>query len=166
MAPKCVEHSGRRRRGNIAFLKHGAVVAEIVPCQWEISAQLGLTQDLGRSSCSSLVGEYDQGVGGNVGVRLHLTRVSDIGSGEGPFHCPLPAAFFKMYGCTRVRIFRDDEHIVLVGYLLKLWAVDCSPDHSLDPEVFHLWLRDPLSIYGASTSLAPGYVQPPPPTSS
>ncbi len=47
-----------------------------------------------------------------------------------------------------------------VGYLLKLWAVDCSPDHSLDPAIFHLWLRDPFSIYGASTELAPGYVQP------
>lgn len=63
-------------------------------------------------------------------------------------------------------VFRVAARAANVGYLLKLWAVDCSPDHRLDPEVFHLWLRDPLSIYGASTSLAPGYVQPLPPTSS
>lgn len=48
-----------------------------------------------------------------------------------------------------------------VGYLMKLWAIDCSPDHSLPSKEFHLWLRDPLSIYGApSVTLAPGYAFP------
>ncbi|BFO54270.1 YafY family protein [Acidovorax sacchari] len=47
-----------------------------------------------------------------------------------------------------------------VGYVTKLWGIDCSPDHSLSPDVYHLWLKDPLSIYGASTALAPGYVPP------
>ncbi len=47
-----------------------------------------------------------------------------------------------------------------VGYLMKLWAIDCSPNHSESAKEFHLWLRDPLSIYGASTALAPGYVAP------
>jgi len=55
-----------------------------------------------------------------------------------------------------------------VGYLMRLWGVDCSPDHSASKDnaaEFHLWLRDPLSIYGApSLALAPGYVPPTPST--
>lgn len=48
-----------------------------------------------------------------------------------------------------------------VGYLMRLWAIDCSPDHTLSEKEFHLWLRDPLSIYGApSVTLAPGYIHP------
>lgn len=48
-----------------------------------------------------------------------------------------------------------------VGYLMRLWAIDCSPDHSLPSKEFHLWLRDPLSIYGApGLALAPGYTHP------
>lgn len=55
-----------------------------------------------------------------------------------------------------------DVRAANVGYIMKLWGVDCSPDHSLPSDVFHLWLRDPLSIYGASTALAPGYTVPKP----
>lgn len=47
------------------------------------------------------------------------------------------------------------------GYLLQLWSVDCSPNHTLDGREFALWLRDPLTLYGSSTAkLAPGYVPP------
>lgn len=48
-----------------------------------------------------------------------------------------------------------------VGYMLRLWGVDCSPDHSLAGPEYALWLRDPLVLYGAdSAHLAPGYRQP------
>lgn len=61
-------------------------------------------------------------------------------------------------------VLRVDVRAANVGYLMKLWAIDCSPDHSASKEnkdEFHLWLRDPLSIYGApSVTLAPGYVSP------
>ncbi|NHR07257.1 WYL domain-containing protein [Chromobacterium haemolyticum] len=47
------------------------------------------------------------------------------------------------------------------GYLLRRWTIDCSPDHRLEGIEFALWLRDPLSLYGASSAhLAPGYVDP------
>lgn len=47
------------------------------------------------------------------------------------------------------------------GYMLRLWSVDCSPDHSLSGPEFALWLRDPLALYGSSTAqLAPGYKAP------
>lgn len=48
-----------------------------------------------------------------------------------------------------------------VGYMLRRWSVDCSPDHRLDGPEYALWLRDPLALYGASNAvLAPGYRDP------
>ena len=48
-----------------------------------------------------------------------------------------------------------------VGYMLRRWNVDCSPDHSLDGPEYTLWLRDPLVLYGASNAVvAPGYRDP------
>lgn len=49
----------------------------------------------------------------------------------------------------------------IAGYVLQQWNVDCSPDHSLDPTFYRLWLRDPLVLYGVgSAALAPGYQRP------
>ena len=46
----------------------------------------------------------------------------------------------------------------IAGYVLQQWRVDCSPDHSLDPEMYRLWLKDPLALYGVQIAvLAPGY---------
>ncbi len=46
----------------------------------------------------------------------------------------------------------------IVGYVLQQWNVDCSPDHSLDPKRYRLWLSDPLVLYGVQNAvLAPGY---------
>ncbi|PND38480.1 WYL domain-containing protein [Paucibacter aquatile] len=48
-----------------------------------------------------------------------------------------------------------------VGYMLRRWSVDCSPDHSLKGKEYTLWLRDPLVLYGASNAVvAPGYKPP------
>lgn len=45
------------------------------------------------------------------------------------------------------------------GYLLRLWNVDCSPDHSLEGKEYALCLRDPLVLHAAESALlAPGYV--------
>ena len=46
----------------------------------------------------------------------------------------------------------------VAGYMLQLWNVDCSRDHSLDPNLYRLWLRDPLVLYGVSSAvLCPGF---------
>ena len=59
-------------------------------------------------------------------------------------------------GVLRVRARAAD-----VGYMLRRWNVDCSPDHSLRGPEHALWLRDPLVLYGASNAvLAPGYRDP------
>lgn len=46
----------------------------------------------------------------------------------------------------------------LVGYALRRWSVDCSPDHILDPASYQLWLRNYQTLYGVdSATLAPGH---------
>lgn len=48
-----------------------------------------------------------------------------------------------------------------VGYVLRKWSVDCSPDHSLRGPEYRLWLKDHLAIYGVKNAvLAPGYRSP------
>jgi hypothetical protein len=45
------------------------------------------------------------------------------------------------------------------GYMLRRWAVDCSPKHELPYIDYPLWLPDPLALYGAhNAQLAPGYL--------
>lgn len=56
-------------------------------------------------------------------------------------------------GCLRVK-----ARAALAGYVLRRWGVDSSPDHRLDPDSHHLWLRNPQTLYGVeSAALAPGY---------
>ena len=52
-----------------------------------------------------------------------------------------------------------DMRVPLIGYALRRWAVDCTPDHTLDPRSHHLSLGNPQTLYGVeSATLAPGYV--------
>jgi hypothetical protein len=52
-----------------------------------------------------------------------------------------------------------DMRAPLVGYALRRWAVDCTPDHRLDPRSHHLFLLNPQTLYGVeSASLAPGHI--------
>lgn len=56
-------------------------------------------------------------------------------------------------GCLKMRI-----RAALAGYLLQRWSVDCSENHTLNPKQYHLWLRNPQTLYGVeSAKLAPGY---------
>jgi len=44
------------------------------------------------------------------------------------------------------------------GYLLRLWNVDCSKEHSLVGNEYHLWLRNREALFGVDNlMLAPGY---------
>ena len=48
----------------------------------------------------------------------------------------------------------------LVGYALRLWAVDCTVKHSLDLKQHHLYLKNLQTLYGVeSAALAPGYLK-------
>lgn len=51
-----------------------------------------------------------------------------------------------------------DVSAALAGYALLRWAVDCSPDHSLDCARHHLFLAKSLVLTGVESAvLAPGY---------
>ena len=53
---------------------------------------------------------------------------------------------------------RSQDRAAVVGYVLHRWQVDCSPDHSLDPAEYHLWLRNTPTLYGVESALmAPGH---------
>lgn len=56
-------------------------------------------------------------------------------------------------------VVRVNARAPTAGYLLRLWNVDCSPDHSLKGKEYALCLRDPLVLHAAESALlAPGYV--------
>ena len=45
----------------------------------------------------------------------------------------------------------------VTGYLLRLWNIDCSPDHSLTGAQYHLALRNPEALYAVdNANLSPG----------
>lgn len=47
------------------------------------------------------------------------------------------------------------------GYFLRIWSMDCLPDHSLQGHEYRLWLRNHLALYGAkNVILVPGYRSP------
>ncbi|QAY82633.1 helix-turn-helix transcriptional regulator [Pseudomonas arsenicoxydans] len=61
---------------------------------------------------------------------------------------------YGMHGGT----LRMKLRAATVGYVLRKWSVDCSPDHRLHDPEYRLWLKDPLLLYGVETAmLAPGY---------
>lgn len=54
-------------------------------------------------------------------------------------------------------VLRLRSRAALAGYMLRRWSIDCSPDHSLDPALHHLWLRNPQTLYGVESAIfAPG----------
>lgn len=56
-------------------------------------------------------------------------------------------------------VMRVNVRATNAGYLLRLWNVDCSIDHSKTDKEFALCLRDPLVLHAAESALlAPGYV--------
>ncbi len=90
---------------------------------------------------------------------LEWSRMLELKLVIHPQH-PRPEVVARDYdfveGVLKVRV-RE----AIAGYTLRQWAVDCSPDHSQNPEEFALWLPDSLSLYGSgSAKLAPGYVPP------
>lgn len=54
-------------------------------------------------------------------------------------------------------LLRLRSRAALAGYLLRRWSIDCSPDHSLNSALHHLWLRNPQTLYGVESAVfAPG----------
>ncbi|OGT88616.1 MAG: WYL domain-containing protein [Gammaproteobacteria bacterium RIFOXYA12_FULL_61_12] len=71
-----------------------------------------------------------------------------------------PEIVARDFGMTGERLVLN-VRAAIAGYVLQQWNVDCSPDHSLDPRRYRLWLKDPLVLYGVeNAALAPGYRAP------
>ncbi len=45
-------------------------------------------------------------------------------------------------------MFVLDMRATLVGYELRRWAGDCSPEYTLDPKVHNLVMKNPQTLYG------------------
>lgn len=46
----------------------------------------------------------------------------------------------------------------VAGYLLRRWNIDCSENHSLKGNEYHLWLKNYPALYGVENLvIAPGY---------
>jgi hypothetical protein len=68
-----------------------------------------------------------------------------------------PEAIEADYG-MRSGMLALDMRAPLVGYALRRWAVDCSPNAELDPQSHHLRLLNHATLYGVeSAALAPGH---------
>jgi len=74
---------------------------------------------------------------------------------------PRPEIVARDFGITEGAALTIKIRAAIAGYVLKQWSVDCSPDHTLDPNSYRLWLKDPLVLYGVENAvLAPGYRNP------
>jgi predicted DNA-binding transcriptional regulator YafY len=85
------------------------------------------------------------------------SRVIDLALVPHPDH-PRPELVKMDYG-MKEGVLKLKVRAANAGYMLRRWAVDCSPKHEL-PYIDHpLWLPDPLALYGANNAqLAPGYL--------
>lgn len=93
---------------------------------------------------------------------VQWSRIIELELVPHPKH-PRPEVVRMDYGIPRDGVMRVKVRAANAGYMLRRWTVDCSPDHSLRGLEYALWLRDPLSLYGASNAqLAPGYRDPRP----
>lgn len=58
-------------------------------------------------------------------------------------------------------VLKVNARAAVVGYFLRRWNIDCSPDHQGSSTNYHLWLKNNLSLYGVSNlKLAPLYTPP------
>lgn len=66
----------------------------------------------------------------------------------------IEAEYGMANGALQIRV-----RAALACYLLRRWNVDCSADHNLRGEEFHLWLKNRETLYGVTNlRLAPGYL--------
>ena len=56
-------------------------------------------------------------------------------------------------------VLKVNVRAAVAGYVLRRWNVDCTEDHNLKGDEYHLWLRNRQALYGVQNlMLAPGYI--------
>lgn len=63
-----------------------------------------------------------------------------------------PQAVELDYGMTH-GVLHVTTRAAMAGYVLQRWSVDASADHSLDPSVHHLWLRNHEVLRGVQSAV-------------
>ncbi len=70
---------------------------------------------------------------------------------------PHPEAIELDYGMASGQ-FKVELRAVFVGYLLRVWNIDCSKQQTMTGNEFHLALNNPEALYGVENAgLAPGF---------
>ena len=88
------------------------------------------------------------------------SRIIELELVPHPSH-PRPELVLQDYDFPEDGVLRVRVRAANAGYMLRRWSIDCSADHHLTGLEYALWLRDPLTLYGASNAqLAPGYQDP------
>lgn len=91
---------------------------------------------------------------------MQWSRIIELELVPHPEH-PRPEVVLMDYAFPADSVLRVRVRAANAGYMLRRWTVDCSTDHHLKGLEYALWLRDPLTLYGASNAqLAPGYKDP------
>jgi len=91
---------------------------------------------------------------------VQWSRIIELELVPHPNH-PRRELVLRDYNFPADGVLRVPVRAANAGYMLRRWTVDCSDDHRLEGLEYALWLRDPLSLYGASNAqLAPGYKDP------
>lgn len=63
-----------------------------------------------------------------------------------------PQAVELDYGMAN-GVMQVTTRAAMAGYVLQRWSVDASPDHSLDPNVHHLWLQNHEVLRGVQSAV-------------
>lgn len=68
-----------------------------------------------------------------------------------------PETIAMDYGMSNNKI-QVNVRAAVAGYLLRRWNIDCSEQHSLVGDEYHLWLKNYPALYGVENLvIAPGY---------
>lgn len=67
----------------------------------------------------------------------------------------------KSNSYTQGDVLNVDVRAAVASYLLRRWNIDCSEQHSLKGDEYHLWLKNYQTLYGVDNLvIAPGYQKP------
>jgi hypothetical protein len=88
---------------------------------------------------------------------IQWNRIVELELVPHPANMRNPDTIEAEYGMAEGRLVTR-VRAAMVGYMLRRWNVDCTPDHSLRGGENHLWLKNRQALYGvANLFLAPGY---------
>ncbi len=88
---------------------------------------------------------------------IQWNRKADIELVPHPANVKHPDTIEAEYGMIS-GVLRKTVRASMIGYLLRAWNVDCTPDHRLRGAEYHLWLKNRQALYGIENlMLAPGY---------